>query len=120
MTAHRHALDAMLFMPLGEPAKTTRAGSTTSRLIVANSVYDVVIHEPIRSKLFLAAREQPLLQRDSIQVVWQRPVQANTLGAFDVALHRGRADIQTLADLAVAETLRGQATQSGLTYAGVY
>ena len=74
--------------------------------------------QPIRFRtawleFFFAACEQPLFQRKPVQVVWQRSAQANALGAFDVALNGGRAVIETLADLAVAEALRGQAQDFG-------
>ena len=47
--------------------------------------------QPIRFRtpwleFLFAACEQPLFERDPVQVVWQRPAQANALGAFDVAL----------------------------------
>ena len=64
-------------------------------------------------EVYFAAFEQPLVQCKAIQLVWQRPAQANAVGAFDVALNGGRADIETLADLAVAEALRGQAQDFG-------
>jgi hypothetical protein len=64
-------------------------------------------------EFFFAAFEQPLVQCKAVQVVWQRPAQASPLGAFDVALNGGRADIETLGDLAVAEALRVQAQDFG-------
>lgn len=64
-------------------------------------------------EFFFAPFEQPLFQRKAIQVVWQRPAQPSALRALGVALNGGRADIETLADLTVAEALRGQAQHFG-------
>src|SRR6266852_9092841 len=66
-----------------------------------------------RSEFFFAALEQPLLERKPIQVLGQRPAHASPLGPFDVALNGGRTEIETLADLTVAEALRGQAQHFG-------
>jgi hypothetical protein len=75
----------------------------------------LVVHlEPIRRWasgpiLLLAALEQPRFQGKPVQVVGQRPAQAGALGSPDVALNGRRTDADALADLTVAESLRGQA-----------
>ena len=75
----------------------------------------LVMHlEPIRRWasgpiLLLAALEEPRFQGKPVQVIRQRPAQASTLGPREVALNGRRTDADALADLTVAESLRGQA-----------
>ena len=75
----------------------------------------LVVHlEPIRRWasgpiLLLAALEEPRFQGTPVQVIGQRPAQASTLGPCEVALNGRRTDADALADLTVAESLRGQA-----------
>jgi hypothetical protein len=61
-----------------------------------------------RSIHTLAAREQPRFQSGRVQLVWYWPTQSRALGARPVTLHGGRADADTLANLPIAEALRGQ------------
>ena len=75
----------------------------------------LVVHfEPIRRWasgpiLLLAALEQPRFQGKPVQVIGQRPAQASALGPCEVTLNGRRIDTDALADLTVAESLRGQA-----------
>ena len=64
---------------------------------------------PQLEKLDFAALEQPRFQGQPVQVIGQRPAQASSLGACEVALNGRRTDADALTDLTVAESLRGQA-----------